>query len=140
MKDTPQTISQHFVTFYSPGTFMAETTTKKIKEWNEATAVKMSRRIKERHGARPYAFRFSTRSRGPDDLDSKIVEESSVFYLGGKVETLEEITARNDPEEETLRSNMEIMKWDRVVSTTEGWSWTQPLEEGDVVLDMSQFK
>ena len=48
-------IEQHFVTFYSPGTFVSETSTEPIDSWDVEKAVAMSRGIVERHGAKPYA-------------------------------------------------------------------------------------
>lgn len=77
------TVSKHFVTFYSPGTFVAETSERPIDSWDVPAAVAMAREIKERHNAVPYAFRFTTRSRGPDDLDSKQSASSGYYYLSG---------------------------------------------------------
>ena len=62
VKDT-QRMKAHFVTFYSPGTFVAETTTKPIPSWDVDLAVAMASDIRERHGALAYGFRFSTRAR-----------------------------------------------------------------------------
>ena len=128
-------VSKDFVTFLSPGTFVAEETTKPIDSWDIVIAGKMAREIKERYNATPYGFRFSTRSRGPDDLDSKETARSPMYYLGGKIETLEEIEARNAPKEEILLSNMRCNKWERIWTTTNGWRWSQPLEPTDVVLE-----
>ena len=108
-------MKKHFVTFLSPGTFFAETTTKPIDSWDVDKAVEMARTVKERYNARPYGFRFSTRERGPDDLDSKEVKTSGVYFLGGKIETLKEVEARNDPKEEILRSNMRCNGWKKIV-------------------------
>ncbi len=127
-------MQQHFVTFFSPGTFVAETTTKSIESWNVAAAVEMMADIKERHGATPYGFRFTTRGREDDELDIKVIATGPMHYVGGKVETLAEIEARNDPSEEILRSNMRINGYARVWTTTEGWRWTQPLSDDDVVI------
>lgn len=127
-------VQQHFVTFYSPGTFVAETTAKPIDSWNVDDAVAMSAMIEERHGARPYGFRFTTRGRGADDLDSKETAHSPMYYLGGKVETLEEVEARNDPDERILRANMTGNGYKRIWTSTRGWKWTQPLNDDDVVL------
>lgn len=125
----------HFVTFYSPGSFVAEDNTKPIDSWDVDKARKMAEAITERYGAIPYGFRFTTRSRGPDELDSKVTATSPFYYLPHcKVETLEEIARRDDPAESILRSNMRINGWDRVVTTTKGWKWTQPLDKDDVVL------
>lgn len=126
----------HFVTFYSPGTFVAENSTKPVESWDVDAAVKMADAITERHGAIPYGFRFTTRERGPYDLDSKESARSPFYWLPHcKVETIEEIAARDIPSESVLRSNMRINGWNRVVTTTKGWKWTQPLDDGDVVLN-----
>jgi hypothetical protein len=127
-------MKQHFVTFLSPGTFMAELDTKPIESWDVKKAQAMSKKIKQRYGATPYAFYFTTRSRGPKDLDSKIVKESPTYWLHAKVETYEEVCARNDPNEKVLRDNMRINKYDKVVTNLEGYRWTQPLGKDDVVL------
>lgn len=125
---------KHFVTFYSPGTFVAETTTKSVESWDVKSAQAMADSIEQRYSAVPYGFQFSTRERGPDDFDSKEIARSPMYYVHCKVETLAEIEARNHPKEKILRSNMRSNGWDRIVVTTRGWRWTQPLQETDVVL------
>lgn len=127
-------ISKHFVTFYSPGTFCAEESTKPIESWDTAVALRMAADVTERHNARPYAFAFTTRSRGDSDLDSKVTARSPLYYFGVKVETLTEIEARRDPSDRILIANMRTNDWQRVVTTTSGWKATMPLREGDVVL------
>ena len=128
-------MKRHFVKFYSPGTFVAETTTKPIGEWDVSKAMEIAGDIKERYGARPYGFQFLTRERGDDDLDSSVTEKSPMYYLGGKVRTLAEVQADNLPDEKILLSNMDANGWDRIITTTEGWKWVQPLEKEDVVLN-----
>jgi hypothetical protein len=128
------TIEKHFVTFLSPGTFMAEDTTKLVDSWDVPTAQAMAETVTERYNAVPYAFYFTTRTRGPDDLDSKVTATSPTYFIHCKVETLEEVEARNDPKESILRSNMRGNGYDRIVVTTRGWKWTQPLRDGDIVL------
>jgi len=127
-------MKKHFVTFLSPGTFCAEQTTQPIEEWNVDEAVARARNIVERHAATPYGFQFSTRERTDDDLDSKVTETSGVYYLGGEIQTLEQIKAKGDPADSILISNMECNGWDRVVINTNSWRWTQPLNDGDIVL------
>jgi hypothetical protein len=95
----------------------------------------MVRDIKERYAATPFAFYFSTQSRGSDDLNSSETARSGRYYLGGKVETLKDIEARNDPEEAILRQNMKGNKWDRVITNTNSWKVTQPFTEDDIILD-----
>lgn len=125
----------HFVTFNSPGTFVAEQTTKPIVAWDITLAQSMAREITERHGARPYGFRFTTRTRNADELDSKVTATSPFYYLGGTVETLEQVKARATERDRILISNMECNGWDRIVTTTNGYRWTQPLKDTDVVLE-----
>jgi len=129
-------MKKHFVTFYSPGTFVAEQTTKPIESWDVEEAVILSRDVKERYGAIPFGFRFSTRERCDDELDSRESKRSKMYYLGGTVLTLEEIKARKDPADATLISNMECNGWDRVLENRNSWRWSAPLEEGDVVLEV----
>jgi hypothetical protein len=127
-------IEQHFVTFNSPGTFVAEATTKSIASWDVDAARAMMANIIERYSSRPYGFYFSTQGRNADDLDSKETARSGFYYVGGKVETLDDVIARDDPKESILRGNMEINKWHRIWTSTTGWKWTQPLCDDDVVL------
>jgi len=129
-------MKQHFVTFLSPGTFVAEQTTKEIDSWNTDKAIEISKDIKERYGALPYGFYFSTRERTEKDLDSKQTQQSNMYYLGGEIFTIEELEARNHPDEATLRSNMRMNKWKRIVINTNSWKWTQPLKDDDVVLGL----
>jgi hypothetical protein len=128
-------VSAHFVTFLSPGTFLAESTTLPIDSWDVNQAKEMASTITERYDAVPYGFYFTTRERGESDLDSKQTQRSSTYYLHGKIVTLEEIKAKKDPNDSILISNMECNHWNRVVQTTKGWRWTLPLYEGDVVFE-----
>jgi hypothetical protein len=54
---------KHYVTFYSPGTFVSESSTLSIEDWDTAKAVEMAKNIQERHGAKPYGFRWCRRDR-----------------------------------------------------------------------------
>ncbi|KKL56136.1 hypothetical protein LCGC14_2248430 [marine sediment metagenome] len=127
-------MKKHFVTFYSPGTFVAEQSTKDIDSWDVDAAQKMAENVKERHGAIPYAFQFSTRTRGADDLDSHVSERSPMYFVNCRIETLAEVEERNDPKERILRSNMRNNGYDRIAITTKGWKWTQPVGADDMVL------
>lgn len=133
-------MEKNFVVFMSPGTFGSEQSEKPIDSWDVKTAVSLSKSIKERYDALPYGFYFVTHGRGPNDLDSKKIKSSGMYYLGGKVETYEEIVARNDPKEEILRSNMRCNGYKRIVTNTNSWKWTQPLQDEDTVLDMKDYE
>jgi hypothetical protein len=125
----------HFVTFLSPGTFVSEQTELPIDSWDVAKACEMAHGITERHNATPYGFYFSTRARGDDDLDSKVTKRSGAYFLGGNVETIDQVEQRNDPTERILLSNMKCNGWNQIVVNTNSWKTTQPLRDGDVVLD-----
>lgn len=126
----------HFVEFVSPGTFFHETTVEPIDCWDVTLAVKMAGEIVERHAARPFAFRFLTRERGVDDLDSKVVTTSHRYFLGGRVMTLADVE-RETPNERILISNMRNNDIKRVVVNTNSWLSTTQMSDDDVVLDVT---
>lgn len=128
------TVSQHYVEFYSPGTLFTESTRKEIDSWDVEKAKEMRKDIVERHGARPYAFRFLTRSRGPNDLDAKQTAQSPLYFIGCKVSTYHDVVARNDPKEEILRSNMRSNNITRIAEPMEGWKVSVPIGDNDIVL------
>lgn len=130
-------MEKHFVTFFSPGTFVAETTTKPIDAWDVGAAQEMAHTISERYGATPYGFRFSTRSRSDADLDSKVSAESGLYFLGGKIETLEQVKARKGrgDRDNILIANMEGNGYARIITNDNSWRWTMPFNDGDTLLD-----
>lgn len=126
---------KHFVTFISPGTFVPETSEREIESWDVEAARAMAKDITERYGARPYAFQFTTRSRGPDDLDSKVSATSPTYFFGCDVYDLEQVREKF-PNETILISNMEMNKdyIDRVAVPREGWRGFFSVKPTDVVL------
>lgn len=127
-------MKQYTVTFYSPGTFFAETTKKKIDSWDPQKALAMSKKIEERYHSHPYGFQFFTHERADDELDSHISDSSGTWYIDGVVKTLEDLKAEHNPENKILISNMECNQWDSVVQTRSPYSWTQPFEDGDHII------
>lgn len=125
---------KHFVTFYSPGMFVAEQTTKEIESWDVAEACKMASRITERYGAVPYAFMFVTMAREEGEWEPKRTAQSPMHFINCKVETLDEVEARNAPSEETLRWNMRANGYNRVARSVTGWGWAQPVRDCDIVI------
>ena len=126
----------HFVTYYSPGTFVPEETTRKIASWNVDDAVKGAFEIVERYGSRPFGFQFTTRGRSEADLDSKETDRSPMYYLGGVVRTADEVLAGTAPDEYILRANVEGSSIKRVLVNTNSWKFTTELKDDDVVLDV----
>lgn len=136
-EDLLVTMTKHFVTFYSPGILFAESTSKPIESWDVGEAIIMAESVLERHGAKPYGFRFETHSREDEDLDSHISDKSCMYYLGGIIETIEDIQKRNDPEERILLSNMRNNNWNKIIVNNNSWKYTGVFNEGDVLLDAS---
>jgi hypothetical protein len=135
--ETIYKMKKHFVTFISPGTFVHEETTLPIHAWDIEEACKIAHSINERYGARPFAFQFSTRERGENDLDSKVTKTSGRYFLGGKLLTAKEIKAMEDKpgQYDILISNMRYNNWPRVVMNDNSWRTFQPLGENDRILD-----
>lgn len=127
-------MKRHFVTFYSPGTFVSEETTKSIKKWGVDIAVKMSKKIKERYEALPYGFVFTTRERKVSDLDSKEIKRSNMYFLGGTILTLEDVLQRNDEKDKILILNMKANNYNKVVENTNSYKIVVPLQAKDIVL------
>lgn len=131
---------QHFVTFYSPGTFVAETSDMPVKSWDVKEAMKLAHGVKERYGATPYGFRFSTMGRGKRDLNSRELAKSPMYYLGGKVLTAEQVLAGKDPKEDILRSNVRSNGIKRIIVNDNSWRFTSALNDDDMVLDWKPRK
>lgn len=129
-------MQKHYVTFYSPGTFVSEQTTREVDSWNVEAAVEMARTIVERHGAKPYAFRFTTRGRKDDEFEPRELDSSGLYYLGGKVRSAEDVLAGDDPSEHILRSNVRVNGYKRVIENSNSWRFTGVLGDDDVVLDV----
>lgn len=132
------TMKKHFVTFQSPGTLFPETNELEIDSWDVEKAKEMARTISQRHGARPFGFRFHTLTRKDNEFEPKKTKSSCFYWLGGRVETLKEIEVRNDPKEQILISNMRGNGWDRVIVNDNSYRFTSHLDDGDVILDWSR--
>ena len=138
--------TKHFVTFYSPGTFFSETNDDYIDSWDTVKATDMAKDIKQRYGAKPYGFRFATRlvakpisdgAGGKLDVQPKTIKTSGLYFLGGKLETIDDVFARDLKEESILRSNMEANRMYVVCENTNSYRATIPFEEDSTLLDAS---
>jgi len=129
-------MEKHYVVFYSPGTFFTEESSVEIDSWDVTKAIELSKGINERYNAKPFGFRFVTRSRSETELDSKETASSNMYYLGGRIETKAEVFARNDPKEEILRSNMENNNIDRLIINDNSWRYTGAFNDGDILLEV----
>lgn len=135
---------KHTVTFLSPGTLFSESTTKDIDSWDTKQAVKMAEKIMERHGAKPYGFQFETwKTHSPVsdgeggvlEVRPKLEKKSGVYFLGGKLETYDDVVKRNLDSENILRSNMRGNEYWVVCVNTNSYKSTLPFGEEDKVVD-----
>jgi hypothetical protein len=138
------TMRKHQVTFFSPGTFVSESSTQPIESWDTVKAVEMAKGVSERYGAKPYGFRFQTLltsnpvedgEGGKLEVQPKVVKSSGIYFLGGKLETFDDVAIRNDPKESILRSNMEGNGMWIVCVNTNSYRSTMPFEEEDKLVD-----
>lgn len=134
----------HYVTFVSPGTLVPETTTRPIAAWDPRLAVELAESVRERYGARPYGFTFETHLEGdpvPDGRGGTLAVRprklcSSAFhFLGGRVETLDEVEARAVASESILRSNMRGNGIAVVLVNSNSYRATLPFEAEHLVVD-----
>lgn len=136
-------MQKHFVHFFSPGSFFVEESVRPIASWSVEEACSMAASIKERYGATPHSFQFSTfqfstRSRAPNELDSKESARSPTYWLGGTVRTAAEVLSGTDPDERILRSNVECNGYNAVIVNTNSYRFTSEFREGDVLLDWTK--
>jgi hypothetical protein len=133
---------RHFVTFYSPGTFMSESTTKDIPELHPPLAARMAREIEERYEAKPYGFRFETRithdpipdgAGGTLNVESKTTAKTGTYFLTGTVRAYSEISEAKDTN--ILRSNMRGNDWPLMIENTNSYRTIMPYEAGDCIVD-----
>ncbi len=135
---------KHYVTFYSPGTFFPEESTKPISKWDTTEAVHLSKTIIERYNALPHSFRFRTMLEAepvPDgeggelQVAPKEAESSGLYYLGGVLRDYDEVKQKNDDKEKILLSNMKCNRMWVIIENTNSWRFTGEFSENDCIVD-----
>ena len=91
---------QHYLVLLITRGFNSESITRKIDSWDVGKALEKYVEAMKTYHSKLFGFRFITKK------DGKIVRKSGTFYVNGKVETLKELIARNDPKDETLINNL----------------------------------
>jgi len=116
---------QLFCTYYSPGTFFLEQSRFEVETRDlAACAARAKEGVKERHGAKPFAFRFT------DGNDKSL---SGLYYLTGKVIRRDDVP--DDKDHSTMRFNMNDPERCVVVENINSFKHVSHFSEEDVVVD-----
>ena len=116
---------QLFCTYYSPGTFFLEQSAFEVEGRDlVACAGRAKVDVKERHGAKPFAFRFT---------DGNGESLSGLYYLTGKVIRRDEVP--DDKEHSIMRSNMFDPERCVVMENINSFKHVSHFSDEDVVLD-----
>jgi hypothetical protein len=136
-------IEKHYVVFFSPGTLVSETSSKPVKSWDTEAVTLLWQGIEQRHGAKPYGFRFETRLEAesiPDGrggklrVEPKTIKQSGMYYIDGDLQTYSEVVKANRPDEEILRSNMRNNEIPVILINTNSYKFTAAFGEEDCVV------
>lgn len=123
-------LTKNFVQFFWPGFIFSEEETVPIKSWYINEALKI---IKNKNMKSIYGFRFLTRGREDDELDSRIIKQSGMYFLKGHVKSLKDIEDERNLKNRTLIGNMKCNGWTHAI-IIDGMAY--PFEEGDELLDV----
>lgn len=117
---------QLFCTYYSPGTFLTETSRYEVETQEDLASCAQRAKvdIKERYNATPFGFRFT-------DGNGKSL--SGMHYLTGKVIRFDEVP--DDSEHGIMRDNMRGNNMAVVIENTNSYRFTGNFSEEDVIVD-----
>lgn len=114
-----------YVSAYSPGTFVSESSSYKVEDKCLKTAIKKISKTIERHGAKPYGFRF-------EDGNGKSL--GGMYYVTGRLIKFEEISD-NDEELSILKLNMRCNNFPIVIENKNSYRFTGPFNPEDCIID-----
>jgi hypothetical protein len=109
------------VTFYSPGTFVAEYREIHTLMTDPNEIKLLGQEIVERHGAKPHSF---------------TIEGDPKTYWFGKNKVIAYADIPDTKENEVLRWNMQFNQWSHIIENSNSWKFTAPYNpEKDVILE-----
>ena len=119
--------TQLFCVYYSPGTMFTESTRFETESRDlAACAARAKVDVVERHGAKPFGFRFE---------DGNGVKLSGMHYLTGELRRFDDIP--DDKENSIMRSNMRCNDMPIVVENTNSYRYNGEFKPDDVIVDWS---
>lgn len=121
-------------TIPEPGSPQPTKITMAAEEHSIELANKMADDLLQQVGIRPSGFHYTTRARGEEDLDSKEISKSPMYYFEGKTLTMDQVKELPEPKRTNMIYNMGAAKCDTVVVMEIKQEIGFPLKPGDVVL------
>lgn len=133
-------VIKHYVTFYSPGSFMPETDTVEFPSIDLKAIAAKAKTLSQRYGAKPFGFRVETKEYEEiitkDDkvfrTKTETTYSSGIYFLTGRVLTLNDVP--DTQENRILRSNMEGNK-KVCVENTNSYRHTSFFNQEDKIID-----
>ena len=112
------------VEFLSPGTLFSESSSYAVRSRSLGPVLTKMRGVIERHGAKPYGFRFT-------DGNGKPV--SGTHYVTGKVIAFRDVP--DDKEHSMLKRNMRCNEQPFAIENNNSYRFTGEFEKDDVVVN-----
>ncbi|MBB6487942.1 hypothetical protein [Rhizobium lusitanum] len=122
-------MNNEFAVFAFAGNFSSTERRVAIQSRNVEYAEGIAQQMTIECGFQPVAFRFETMSD-----DGSIQNRSGWFYLGGTVETLQDITGKNEPGDSRLIHFLEESGLNKIVTNNCPYLVRFPLRDQDQVL------
>ena len=116
---------QLFVSVFSPGTLFSEQDSFEVESRELKPILTKIKDITQRHGAKPYGFRFQ-------DGNGKPL--SGTYYITGRLIYFDEIP-ENDEDLRILRSNMRANDYPIVIENKNSYRFTGQFEEEDSIIN-----
>jgi uncharacterized protein (UPF0128 family) len=123
-------VRKTYIEFVSPGAFFNESLTQEVRS-RDVAKVKVPNRA--------FGFRFFDILEATVEADGKAVKltserinESAIYYYGGRIYTRAEV-AREVPDNRELLADMDSKGWDKVIRTRTGNF--QPFKKTDVFIE-----
>ncbi|KQW72338.1 hypothetical protein [Ensifer sp. Root127] len=124
-------MSTKHIRFLFDASFKSTEYVVETSSWDVEAAAGIAHRLTLERGVQPYAFWFESREPGHGP-EPKI---SGTYYLGGKLQTLDELRAENDPSAVIMIHHLEARGIERVVTTNCPCLASFPFRDGDHILE-----
>lgn len=137
-----KTKKYYLVTYYSPGSFVSETSSARFKNFNLASFVKRAKSISERHGSKPYGFTVEEKEEPVSmpvvegfkvEVEPNTLSSSGTYYITGNLIFYDDI--KNNKEKAILASNLYNNSLGIGIENCNSWKFTGDFERNDFIVD-----